>query len=79
MKGRQGKAYIPKFHRHDIRSAANMRRLVDCAPGPNRISTVPTSELDLGIVTHFSNNSSSSDEVLGYRYRYSEYNGWGSC
>jgi hypothetical protein len=44
--------YKPKFHSYDIWAAPNMSRLIGRTPCPNCISTVPTSELDLGVIAH---------------------------
>jgi hypothetical protein len=41
---------VPKFHSHDISGAADMSLLIRVTPLPNRISTVPTSVLDLGVM-----------------------------
>ena len=46
--------YIPKFYSHDIWTAPNMSGLIDRTPRSNCISTVSTSELDLGVIAHIS-------------------------
>jgi hypothetical protein len=44
--------YIPKFRSHNIWLALNISRFIDKTLCLNCISTVPTSKLDLGVITH---------------------------
>ncbi len=44
--------YKPKFHSYDIWAVLNMSHLIGRIPCLNCILTVPTSELNLGVIAH---------------------------